>query len=60
MPIAVSIVEDELKTRESLLRLLGRAPHVRCVGNYATGEEALRGFRRKNQTWLWWTSICPA
>jgi DNA-binding NarL/FixJ family response regulator len=43
MSIAVSIVEDELKTRESLLRLLGRAPRVRCVGNYATGEEALRG-----------------
>ncbi len=43
MSIAVSIVEDEPKTRESLLRLLGRAAHVRCVGNYATGEEALRG-----------------
>jgi len=43
MPISVSIVEDESKTRESLLRLLGRAPHLRCMGNYATGEEALRG-----------------
>jgi DNA-binding NarL/FixJ family response regulator len=43
MSITVSIVEDELKTRESLLRLLGRAPDVRCLGNYATGEEALRG-----------------
>ena len=42
MSIAVSIVEDEQKTRESLLRLLGRAPRVRCVGNYASGEEALR------------------
>jgi len=42
MSIAVSIVEDEQKTRESLLRLLSRAPRVRCVGNYATGEEALR------------------
>jgi DNA-binding NarL/FixJ family response regulator len=43
MPIAVSIVEDEAKTRESLLRLLSRAPHLRCAGSYATGEEALRG-----------------
>lgn len=43
MFITVSIVEDELKTRESLLRLLSRAPDVRCVGNYSTGEEALSG-----------------
>jgi DNA-binding NarL/FixJ family response regulator len=43
MPIAVSIVEDEPKTRESLLRLLSCAPNVRCLGSYATGEEALRG-----------------
>jgi DNA-binding NarL/FixJ family response regulator len=43
MPITVSIVEDEPKTRESLLRLLSCASHVRCLGNYATGEEALPG-----------------
>ena len=43
MPISVSIVEDEPKTRESLLRLLSRATHLRCISNYATGEEALRG-----------------
>jgi DNA-binding NarL/FixJ family response regulator len=43
VPITVSIVEDEPKTRESLLRLLGRAAQVRCLGSYATGEEALRG-----------------
>jgi len=43
MSIAVCIVEDEPKTRESLLRLLSRAAHVRCVGNYANGEEALPG-----------------
>jgi DNA-binding NarL/FixJ family response regulator len=43
MPITVSIVEDDAKTREILLRLLGRAPHLRCQGQYATGEEALRG-----------------
>ena len=43
MPTTISIVEDELKTRESLLRLLGRAAHLVCLGSYATGEEALRG-----------------
>ena len=43
MPISVSIVEDELNTRESLLRLLGRAPNIRCVSSYSTGEEALAG-----------------
>jgi len=43
VPITVSIVEDELKTRESLVRLLGRAGNVRCTGSYATGEEALKG-----------------
>ena len=42
MPIMVSIVEDELKTRESLSRLLGRAPDICCIGSYASGEEALR------------------
>jgi len=43
MPIIVSIVEDEQKTRESLVRLLSRAEHIRCAKSYATGEEAFRG-----------------
>jgi len=47
MPITVSIVEDELKTRESLLRLLGRAPNIRCISSYATGEDALRGIPKE-------------
>ena len=42
MRIKVSIVEDDRGTRESLGELLGRAPSLRCVGAYATGEEALR------------------
>jgi DNA-binding NarL/FixJ family response regulator len=42
-PISVSIVEDDAPTRETLLKLLSGAPHLRCLGNYATGEEALRG-----------------
>ena len=43
MPITIAIVEDEPQTRECLLRLLSRSTQVKCVGNYATGEEALRG-----------------
>ena len=43
MPTAISIVEDEPSTRESLRRLLARAGHLRCLSTYASGEEALRG-----------------
>jgi DNA-binding NarL/FixJ family response regulator len=42
MPITVSIVEDSRGTRESLTELLKRSPGLRCVGAYATGEQALR------------------
>ena len=43
MPTTVSIVEDDSRTRETLLKLLSGAPHVRCVSNYANGEDALAG-----------------
>src|SRR5258706_737757 len=42
MRVKVSIVEDNLGTRESIVELLGRAPGLRCVGAHATGEAALR------------------
>ncbi len=42
MAIKVSIVEDNRGTRESLKELLGRAPALRCLGAYATAEEALQ------------------
>src|SRR5215475_7767894 len=42
MAINVSIVEDNRGTRESLRELLGRAQGLKCVGAYASGEEALR------------------
>jgi DNA-binding NarL/FixJ family response regulator len=42
MPITVSIVEDNRGTRESLVALLGREPGLRCLGVYASGEEAVR------------------
>jgi len=43
MPITIAIVEDEMQTRECLLRLLKKSTQVRCVGDYPTGEDALRG-----------------
>ena len=41
-PITVAIVEDNRGTREGLVELLGRSENLRCVGAYATGEEAVR------------------
>jgi DNA-binding NarL/FixJ family response regulator len=43
MSIAISIVEDQRALRESLVEWLGNAPGIRCVGAYASAEEALRG-----------------
>jgi DNA-binding NarL/FixJ family response regulator len=41
MPITVSIVEDDRKTRESLVALLRRAAGVRLLGAHPSGEAAL-------------------
>lgn len=48
MAISVSIVEDNRGTRESLKELLGRAQGLRCLGAYASGEEALRKIPEEN------------
>ena len=42
-PIAVAVVEDEPESRKSIEEILNRAPGVRCVGSFASAEEALRG-----------------
>ncbi len=39
--ITVSLVEDVAGTRENLLKLLGRAPSLKCLAACATAEEAL-------------------
>jgi DNA-binding NarL/FixJ family response regulator len=39
--LAVSIVEDDRGTREGLAALIGGTPGFRCVGTYASVEEAL-------------------
>src|SRR5580698_8262891 len=41
MPINVSIVEDDRKTRESLVALLRYAPGVSLMGTHPSGEAAL-------------------
>jgi len=42
MLTTISIVEDDRGTREQLAALLSQTPLFRCVGAYATGEEALQ------------------
>jgi DNA-binding NarL/FixJ family response regulator len=42
MSITIAIVEDQRALRESLEEWLGNAPGIRCVGTYASGEEAVR------------------
>jgi RNA polymerase sigma factor (sigma-70 family) len=42
MPITVSIVEDNDKLRETLVRVLNRADGFRCVSQYANAEDALK------------------
>ncbi len=41
MPVTVSIVEDNAGLRESFALVLNGAPNLRCLGAYASGEEAL-------------------
>jgi DNA-binding NarL/FixJ family response regulator len=42
MPISVAMVEDDAPLRASLAGILQRAPSCRCVGAFASAEEALR------------------
>jgi len=43
MPISVSIVEDSEKLRGTLARVLNRADGFRCVSQYPSAEDALKG-----------------
>jgi DNA-binding NarL/FixJ family response regulator len=40
--LAVAVVDDDRGTREGLAALIGGTPGFRCVGTYASVEEALR------------------
>ena len=42
MKKTVAIVEDDSGLRKQLVEILGTAPDIRCVGAFATGEEALK------------------
>jgi RNA polymerase sigma factor (sigma-70 family) len=42
MPVTVSIVEDNDKLRETLVRVLNRADGFSCVSQYANAEDALQ------------------
>lgn len=47
MPIAVSIIEDDRRVRESLAVLINGADNLRCLSTHATGEDALQELGRK-------------
>jgi DNA-binding NarL/FixJ family response regulator len=48
MPISVSIVEDNLGTRNNLVALLNSEPQLRLIKAYASGEDAVRGILPPN------------
>jgi DNA-binding NarL/FixJ family response regulator len=41
--LAIGIVEDDRGTREGLAALIGGTPGFRCVGTYASVEDAMKG-----------------
>jgi len=45
MPITVSIVEDDRRTRESLVELLSKVDGLRCLSAHPSGEAALKSVR---------------
>lgn len=42
MSVTVAIVDDDPSLGKGLARLIGRTQDIRCLGRYATAEEALR------------------
>lgn len=47
MNITVCLVEDDLELRESVFSYLQDAPGIRCLGAYASAEEALKEIPRQ-------------
>jgi DNA-binding NarL/FixJ family response regulator len=45
---SVAIVEDDPKLRDQLVEILGTAPDLKCVGAFASGEEAVKNIPAKN------------
>jgi len=48
MPISVSIVEDNLGTRNNLVALLKSESQLRFIKAYANGEDAVRDITKVN------------
>ena len=46
-PITICIVEDDVELSQSVARFLDGAPGFRCVGAFASGEEALDEIPKK-------------
>jgi DNA-binding NarL/FixJ family response regulator len=48
MKTRVAVVEDNQRLRRQLLQILSKFEDIECVGNYASGEEALEHIPHKN------------
>src|SRR5580704_14580509 len=48
MTKSVAIVEDDQQLREQLVKTLAKAPDIRCVGAYVSGEEAVEEIPSQN------------
>lgn len=48
MTKSVAVVEDDRQLREQLVEILRTAPDIKCVGAYASGEEALKKIPAQN------------
>ena len=46
MPITVAIVEDDQGVRDGMVRVLGRSRDFKCLGSYASAEDALKELPR--------------
>lgn len=42
MSIRIAVVEDHAETRHQIAKQIEAAPHLRCIGVFASGEECLR------------------
>jgi DNA-binding NarL/FixJ family response regulator len=45
--LTVAVVEDDSNVRLSLVQILKQTEHIACVGDYASGEEAVSGLAQK-------------
>ena len=58
MQINVAIVEDDLRVRQELARLIDRAEGFKCLGVYSDGESALAEIPRLREAFWHDLRLC--